>query len=124
MREKSSEVMVQWVTDSKAVPPVRAVASVIKSNGEVDSKVPITEQTRAIDVLKVRNFKSLFDQSRTLLTFFSHILPRLQYTKSGPEFQLNECGGNITRRRLANEALILPVLKVNPGLCLMVMAPR
>lgn len=48
-----SEVMVQWIEESKASPPVRAVTSIIKANGEVLTQVPVTEETAAADVLKV-----------------------------------------------------------------------
>jgi len=49
-----SDVMVQWVQDSKADPPVRAVTSVIQAKGEVLSQVKITDVTMVADILKVR----------------------------------------------------------------------
>ena len=120
-KDKPAEIMVQWIKDSKARPPVRAITSVIKASGEVDSKVPITDETRAGDVLRVRENESclLLYHALNAAPFST---PTNQYTKSAPGCDLFECGGNINRRRLPEEALILPVLKVNPGLTLMVMA--
>ena len=50
----ASDGMVLWVTDSKSSPPVRAITSVIMATGEVQSRVSITDETTAEDVLKVR----------------------------------------------------------------------
>eukprot|EP00045_Choanoeca_perplexa_P006438 m.54706 g.54706 ORF g.54706 m.54706 type:complete len:568 (+) comp13640_c0_seq1:117-1820(+) len=89
------EGMVLWVSDSKASPPVRAVTSIIMHSGGVESNVQITELTTAQDILTL--------------------------TMSPPHCHLFECGGNINRRQLDPESLILPVLKVNPAANIMAM---
>lgn len=52
----------------------------------------------------------------------SPAVPQLANAPAG--YGLYECGGNLQRRRLRSMMLLLPVLKVNPALTLMVMEDR
>ena len=67
-----SDVMVQWVTDSKANPPVLAVTSVIQARGEVLSQVKITEATTVADILKVRGRRGRKEGRAVLLGWPCH----------------------------------------------------
>ncbi|EDQ92833.1 uncharacterized protein MONBRDRAFT_22004 [Monosiga brevicollis MX1] len=87
---------VLWVADSKAVPPVRAITTVIANTGEAFPNVQICDDTTTADLLKA--------------------------THAPPGCFLYETGGNLNRRRLQPQQLILPVLKVNPSASLMSMS--
>eukprot|EP01147_Barroeca_monosierra_P007412 gene7412-524_t len=92
---KAPELMLQWVYDSPKKPPVEALVSVIGPTGEVLPPIEVNERTACRDILKTTN--------------------------TPPIYHLYECGGNINRRRINPRSLILPVLRINPGLTLMIM---
>ncbi|EGD81928.1 hypothetical protein PTSG_02614 [Salpingoeca rosetta] len=91
----ASDVMVRWVSNSTKVPPVEACVSVIGPTGELEPDLEVTRDTTCADILRMM--------------------------ESPPIYDLYECGGNINRRRINPLARILPILRVNPGLTLMIL---
>eukprot|EP00043_Microstomoeca_roanoka_P009686 m.92253 g.92253 ORF g.92253 m.92253 type:complete len:561 (+) comp14659_c1_seq2:121-1803(+) len=92
---KCQELMVEWVAQSDKKPRVEARVSVLGATGEVQPQLEVTELTTCSDILKM--------------------------THTPPNYHLFECGGNINRRRIDPRSRILPILRINPGLTLMVM---
>lgn len=69
---------VQWVADSKALPPVRALISVTQLSGQVQSGVKVCDDTTVEDVLSVRLLSLVLpDPKLNLLSFFPALLKRL-----------------------------------------------
>eukprot|EP00055_Hartaetosiga_balthica_P003232 m.7056 g.7056 ORF g.7056 m.7056 type:complete len:568 (-) comp2695_c0_seq1:54-1757(-) len=90
------DVMVKWVTDSRANPPVVATISVIGTTGNVIPDLEITETTTCGDILKHLELPS--------------------------QYHLFELGGNIHRRRINGRCRIAPIVRVNPTVTFMIMS--
>lgn len=96
--EDAVQSTTKWVSDSTENPPVMAIISVTKGDGSVLTDVKVTAETRVAHILKLAG-----------ATDAQH---------------LSECGGNIGLRKLNATSLILPLLKVNPSMSLVVMTAQ
>eukprot|EP00911_Craspedida_sp_UC1_P000071 UC1_evm1s60 len=101
----AQDTLVQWVNDSAATPPVRAIVCVTLMSGEKKSGIEATDFTSARDVLEACGCA---DGDKA--------------TGEKKKCCLVEVGGNIGSRRLDPRTRIVALLRVNPAGALAVLS--